>query len=186
MYSGGCVLLGPSQSLPGLASKGEKCVASLTRSARHVRVNRQRQDESVLLLAVQVREMVLPFLLDHLRRDEAVRVRRVLDKHHRRQVVQLQLQRRGIGQTRRLHSHPNWPGSPPYPWSRPASAAPSSSWLTGCSRSSSSYRPSAASRAASRGGGRSGLRVSDLHSSRPFSVTSPVVGQLIDRPAHHR
>ena len=56
--------------------------------AAHVGVDRHRVD-GVVVLAVDPVELVEPELLDVARVDEAVAVRRRLDEHHRRQVVQV-------------------------------------------------------------------------------------------------
>src|SRR6266545_1725262 len=73
------------------------------RLAAHVRVDRHRED-GVVVLAVHVVELVEPELLDVARVDEAVAVRRGLDEHHRRQVVEVPA-RRNLDQVGFLAAH---------------------------------------------------------------------------------
>ena len=62
------------------------------RPAGDVRVDRHPEDR-VVLLAVDVVELVAPDLLEVPRVDEAVAVRRALDEHHRREVVEVPARR---------------------------------------------------------------------------------------------
>ena len=62
------------------------------RAAAHVGMDRHRED-GVVVLAVDPVELVAPDLLDVARIDEAVAVRRRLDEHHRRQVVEVPARR---------------------------------------------------------------------------------------------
>ncbi len=57
------------------------------RAARHVRVDGDRE-HGIIVFAVHPVELVAPHLLDVARVDEAVAVRRRLDEHHRRQIVE--------------------------------------------------------------------------------------------------
>ena len=62
------------------------------RSARDIRMDRDWGDKFVIL-AVEVVEMVAPYVFDVARIDESMTIRRLFDEHHRRQIIDVPIGR---------------------------------------------------------------------------------------------